>query len=97
MVSWPSYSAKLHKVTASVEQDHKNPKTWLGSDNENVLKLLSELMATVSQLATLCSTHTHPGFLSGPATTGPSIAAPNFVAKASEATEQKARLDPIIK
>lgn len=36
---------ETHKVTASIEQDYRSPKTWLGSDNENVLKLLSELMA----------------------------------------------------
>ena len=42
---------ETRKVTASIEQDHRSPKTWIGSDGENVLKLLSELMATVSSLA----------------------------------------------
>ena len=88
---------KTKKVTASAEQDHRSPKTWLGSENENVLKLLSELMQTVNQLATECATHTHPGVMSGPTSTAPAITAPNFVAKATEAAAQKARLDPITK
>lgn len=81
---------QTRNVMASAEQVHKSPKTWLGSDSENVLKLLSELMATVNALATTCASHTHG--------TGP---APNeagdFNSQASQANAQKGRLDPITK
>jgi hypothetical protein len=88
---------ETRKVTASVEQDHRSPKTWIGSDGENVLKLLSELMATVSALASTCASHTHPGIASGPGSTQPPNQAGDFSSKASEADEQKGRLDPITK
>ena len=80
---------ETRKVTASSEQDYKSPKTWLGSNGENVLKLLSELMATVSALATVCASHHHGG--------PPPVQASDFSAKAAEADEQKGRLDPITK
>lgn len=88
---------ETHKVTASKEQEHKSPKTWLGSDGENVLKLLSELMATVSALANVCASHTHPGVAAGPAKTAPPEQAGDFSGKASEVDGQKSRLDPITK
>jgi hypothetical protein len=88
---------ETRKVTASAEQDHRSPKTWIGSDSENVLKLLSELMATVSALASTCASHTHPGIASGPGSTQPPTQAGDFNGKASEADEQKGRLDPITK
>lgn len=88
---------KTKKVTASVEQDHRSPKTWLGSESENVLKLLSELMATVTELASTCAKHKHLGVMAGTASTGlPDIAA-DFTSKGSDATAQKSRLDPITK
>jgi hypothetical protein len=80
---------ETRKVTASIEQDHRSPKTWLGSDGENVLKLLSELMATVSALASTCASHTHPGIASGPGSTQPPNQAGDFNGKASEADAQK--------
>lgn len=66
----------------------KAPKTWLGSDTENVLGLLSELMAQVISLANVLSTHTHP-------TVG-AIDQSNAVNTVKTATTAiKARLDPI--
>jgi hypothetical protein len=88
---------KTQKVTASVEQEHKSPKTWLGSDSENVLKLLSELMATVTALANHCADHKHLGVTAGTAQTGKPDIESDFTSKGSEATAQKARLDPITK
>lgn len=84
-------------IIASKEQDHRSPKTWLGSDSENVLKLLSELMATVSTLASTCATHTHGGVTGGTETTAAPMQSADFTSKGSEATAQKARLDPITK
>ena len=88
---------KTRKVIASTEQDYKSPKTWIGSDGENVLKLLSELMATVSELASVCASHTHSGVASGTAKTAVPDQAGDFSGKASEANGQKSRLDPITK
>ncbi|MCS6115229.1 hypothetical protein [Shewanella baltica] len=81
---------KTRKVTASIEQDHRSPKTWIGSDSENVLKLLSELMATVNALATTCASHKH-GSSPAPNEAG------DFSSQASQANSQKGRLDPITK
>lgn len=88
---------ETRKVTASIEQDHRSPKTWIGSDGENVLKLLSELMATVSALASTCASHTHPGIASGPGSTQPPNQASKFSSQSSQANTQKGRLDPITK
>jgi hypothetical protein len=85
------------KVTASVEQEHKSPKTWIGSNGENVLKLLSELMATVSALANHCADHKHLNVTPGSGQTGKPDIESDFTSKGSEATAQKARLDPITK
>lgn len=82
---------ETHKVTASTEQEHKSPKTWIGSDGENVLKLLSELMQTVKDIATEVASHKHSP------TMGPPLTASTFTSKASEAGAQKTRLDPITK
>ncbi|MEM6188254.1 hypothetical protein [Shewanella scandinavica] len=81
---------QTRKVTASIEQDHRSPKTWIGSDGENVLKLLSELMATVNALATTCASHKH-GSSPAPNEAG------DFSSQASQANNQKGRLDPITK
>jgi hypothetical protein len=88
---------ETRKVTASAEQEHKSPKTWLGSDSENVLKLLSELMATVSELANTCASHKHLGVTTGPGVTGVSDKAGDFTNQGSTVDGQKSRLDPITK
>jgi hypothetical protein len=82
---------ETRKVIATKEQEHKSPKTWVGSDSENVLKLLSELMTTVKDIATECATHKHT------ITMPPPITAAVFTSKAGEASIQKSRLDPITK
>ena len=88
---------ETRKVTASAEQEHKSPKTWIGSDGENVLKLLSELMQTVKDLATTCASHKHLGVTTGPGITGKPDVESTFTSKASEVNGQKSRLDPITK
>lgn len=47
-------------ISSSEKQSHKAPKTWLGSESENVLAIVSELMAQVKSLTTTLSSHTHP-------------------------------------
>jgi uncharacterized protein involved in type VI secretion and phage assembly len=81
---------ETRKVTASIEQDYRSPKTWIGSDGENVLKLLSELMATVSALASTSASHTH-------AHGATPDQASDFSGQSSQASGQKERLDPITK
>lgn len=66
----------------------KAPKTWLGSDAENVLGLLSELMAQVVSLANVLSTHTHPTV--DPITQGAAVTTIK-----NSVTTIKGRLDPI--
>lgn len=89
--------SETRKVTATAEQTYKSPKTWIGSETENVLKLLSELMATVTELATVCAQHKHLGVTAGNTTTGLSDKAADFTSKGTAATNQKSRLDPITK
>jgi Type VI secretion system/phage-baseplate injector OB domain len=73
----------------SAEKQHlASPKTWLGSEGENVLGLLSELMAQVIQLANVLSSHTHP-------TVGAITQAAAVTAVKTEVTNIKGRLDPI--
>ena len=88
---------KARQVIATEEQTHKSPKTWIGSESENVLKLLSELMATVRALANTCATHTHKGVATGTGKTEAPEQAGEFSGQASEAEDQKGRLDPITK
>lgn len=66
----------------------KAPKVWVGSEAENVLGLLSELMVQVKQLAEVLSTHTHPS--TGEISEGAAVAA---VGTAVDGI--KARLDEV--
>ncbi|WP_284138519.1 hypothetical protein [Pseudoalteromonas obscura] len=88
---------QTRQVIARAEQDFRSPKTWIGSDSENVLTLLSALMATVSALASACASHTHSGVKAGPDKTPAPDQAGDFNDHASQADDQKARLDPITK
>ncbi len=69
-------------------------KVWLGSEQHNVLKLLSDLSAAVSQLANIASIHTHPSAPNGPPT-APTQSA-SFVAQKSSVDAMKGILDPIV-
>ncbi len=51
-----SLQCKVRKVIASESQSDQSPKIWIGSDGENVLKLLSELMQVVTELSGTAST-----------------------------------------
>lgn len=84
---------KLHSGTKtemlSVGKQHLvAPKTHIGSETENVLGLLSELMAQVIQLANVLSSHTHP-------TVGAITQAAAVTAVKDGVTAIKGRLDPI--
>ena len=54
-------SVKDVTVTSLTKNLQKAPKTWLGSQTENVLGLLSELMQKVIDLDATLAAHTHTG------------------------------------
>lgn len=83
----------IRTVTASTKQSYKSPKTWIGSDSENVLGLLSELMGTVIELANTCASHKHSGVRAGSSTTSAPDVAGTFTSKGNDVTAQQERLD----
>lgn len=47
-------------VTAGSKNHFEAPKSWIGTSEENALRLMSETAQLVIQLATILATHTHP-------------------------------------
>lgn len=71
-------------------------KIWLGSQGENVLKILSDLIQVVSNIANTASSHTHPYTDNGsPMNTQPPTQSGTFSGQKSSADNIKGRLDPI--
>lgn len=89
-----SLQCKLRDVVASQHQSHKSPKSWIGSDSENLFKIVSELTALTGQIATLCASHTHTTTSSGQPTS-PTIEAGDFSGMSSDAETIKGRVDSI--
>ncbi|HGS4749422.1 TPA: hypothetical protein ACMDRF_002247 [Vibrio cholerae] len=90
----------IGKVRRSIAAEHQwlqSPKTWIGSKQENVLILLSELMQVVKELADTLATHTHGGVMAGPAATAAPNQASDISDHGSDSDQLKARLDPITK
>lgn len=87
----------LADITAksSTKQLHKAPKTWIGSDAENVLGILSELMAQVISLCNTLASHTHSGVQAGGSTTAAPVQASNINTIGSDTDSIKTRLDGI--
>jgi len=85
----------LHDInlTSLTKQRYKSPKTWIGSQDENVLQLLSELMQLTIDLANLLASHTHTGD-SGGATSQP-IQSSSISGNGSSVGAVKVRLDGI--
>ncbi|MEZ9620179.1 MULTISPECIES: hypothetical protein [Vibrio] len=86
---------KVRRSFAAEHQWLQSPKTWVGSKQENVLILLSELMQVVKELAETLATHTHKGVAAGPATTRAPVQASAIRGHGTESSELKGRLDPI--
>ena len=82
-------------ITSKVNQTYKAPKTWIGSDSENVLQLLSELKAQVKSLCDTLESHTHGGVMSGISITAPPTQAVAVTNVGTEVNAIKARLDSI--
>ncbi|HAS3653822.1 TPA: hypothetical protein I6199_000689 [Vibrio cholerae] len=90
----------IGKVRRSIAAEHQwlqSPKTWIGSKQENVLILLSDLMQVVKELADTLATHTHGGVMAGPAATAAPNQASDISDHSSDSAQLKARLDPITK
>ncbi|HCJ6872921.1 TPA: hypothetical protein NU929_002089 [Vibrio cholerae] len=90
----------IGKVRRSIAAEHQwlqSPKTWLGSKQENVLILLSELMQVVKELADTLASHTHGGVMAGPAATAAPNQASDISDHGTDCAQLKARLDPITK
>ncbi|WP_135443868.1 hypothetical protein [Vibrio tasmaniensis] len=88
----------IGKVRRSISADHQwlqAPRTWIGSKEENVLILLSELMQVVKELADTLATHTHSGVASGSSTTQPPVQASVITGHGSNSSNLKERLDPV--
>lgn len=72
-------------------------KIWFGSESENVLNILSELIAVVANIANTASSHTHPYTDNG---TPLNTKAPNersaFSGRKGSADSIKARLNPMV-
>ena len=85
---WDFGSLADFNVTSLTTQRYKSPLTWVGSQDENVLGLLSELMQLVIDLCGILDSHTHPSV--APITEGPQVAQVG-----TDTTAVKARLDGI--
>ena len=89
-----SLQCKLRQVKTSQSQEYQSPKTWIGSDKENVLTLLSETIETLINLSTLCANHAHTSTSPGSPT---SASQSDFASAGAQADAIKKRLDPITK
>ncbi|MGF1876654.1 hypothetical protein L4D77_15155 [Photobacterium frigidiphilum] len=89
----------IGKVRRSIAAEHQwlqAPTTWIGSKEENVLVLLSELMQVVKELANTLATHTH----TSPETKAPTskpIQAVEIKGHGKESQKLNSRLEPITK
>lgn len=88
-----SITDKISRLQCETNEMKAN-KTWVGNESENVLRLLSDLMQTVNELATTCASHTHTSTQAGTPTSG-AIESADFKQHGSSASGLKGRLDPI--
>lgn len=79
----------LRKSVAGISQSLKAPKTWIGSEGINVLRVLGDLLDLVQQMNTQIAAHGHPQ-LGAPPTN-----AAAFTADAAKAALLSAELESI--
>lgn len=86
-----SLTEKITGIRRSVAQAQEliAPKVKLGSEEINVLTLLTDTLDVVNQLATVCASHTHPSV-------GTSSQAGDFTAAAKETGTLKDKYSPLI-
>ena len=53
-------TGKIHQNIAAIKQIMKSPKTWIGSDGENVLQILIDFMEETAAALDVIASHTHP-------------------------------------
>ncbi len=90
-----SLTDKMNQLKCKTNEMIAN-QTWIGSESENALNLLSELMTVVSQLAATCARHTHTSTQAGMQTSS-ATQANEFEDNSASASGLKNRLDPITK
>lgn len=88
-------AAKDMHLTSLTNQRYKAPKTWLGSQDESVLRQLSELMQLVIDLCNILASHTHAGVQAGGGTSGAPVQSGNISTVGSNTGGVKGRLDGI--
>lgn len=89
----------IGKVRRSIAAEHQwlqAPKTWIGSKEENVLILLSELMQVVKELADTLASHTHSGVVAGSSTTQAPVQESGIRGHGSDSSKLNVRLTPLI-
>lgn len=47
-------------LTSKTQQAHRAPQSWIGSNDQNLFELVSQLMQLVADLCDVLSSHTHP-------------------------------------
>ncbi|MCG9724501.1 hypothetical protein [Vibrio brasiliensis] len=90
----------IGKHRRSIVADHQwlqAPKTWVGSRQENVLILLSELMKVVKEMADTLASHTHSGVVPGSGSSLAPIQSEAISGHGSDSESLKGRLEPITK
>lgn len=87
----------LHDInaTSQTKQLYKAPKTWIGSQSENVLGILSELMAQIINLCNTLASHTHSGVQTGGGNTGSPVQSGTISGYGTNTSGIKTRLDGI--
>ena len=79
----------LRKSVAGISQSLKAPKTWIGSEGVNVLRVLGDLLDLVQQMNTQIAAHGHPQLGAPPAN------AAAFTADAAKAALLSAELGSV--
>lgn len=82
-------------ITGSTKQELKSPKTWIGSDAENVLGILSEFMAQMINLCNTVASHTHTNVKAGVDTSGSPTQSSAISGYGTNSNNIKTRLDNI--
>lgn len=82
-------------ITGMTFQRFKAPKTWIGSQDENVLRQLSELMQLVIDLCNILKNHTHSGVQAGGSNTAAPVQSGTINTVGTDTGAVKTRLDGI--
>lgn len=86
-------AATNHEVKAKTAARMKSPKVWVGSDSENLLRIVEDLLSAVIDLANVLAVHQH--IRSGGPTTAP-VETAQITEAATQVSDIKSRLTPII-